>query len=467
MICPQCGYERKKTDAIISEEECPKCGIIYRKWKQKPAPSPPGEEPAASQSVALPSDGRKYISTGKAVIFTAVALLVVMVVAFNAGKLFRTEKNISAQNSSVESSVTKENQISENKQIDQNLSGQPMDPPVAQKELSISDIIRANRQSIVLVKTQTGIGSGFFINHQGYVVTNKHVVAQAERAEIKTIHGSVFRINQIVLEDAEADLVIVSTDATPQESKPVHLNAQLPDVGEKVVVIGNPLGLEQTVSDGIVSAVRRNQHAVEFIQVTAPVSPGNSGGPLFNMRGEVIGVATFQYRGGQNLNFCVAASRIAGLQQSGRSTAGYSSSAEIQSPGGRDVYCYADSSGKVSFVDWKTGMLLSNPDGSLDRAKYQSWVIEQIGGNPDDINPDKEAQDDLERNRERLFKSVFPHRSINDTNLTSAENDWLERRYSRHYTEVYNQAVLRRNDAIRKYRSMMGDFDRFAASRRP
>ncbi len=466
MICPQCGYERKQSDSIISEAECPKCGIIYSKWQQKPAASPLRETPAASQKNPPPSDGRKQISLGKAVIFATLVILVI-IVAFNAGKMFRSEKNPSSKDPSAEAIVEEKSKMSEDQQTAQNLSVQPVEHLAVQKELSISDIIRANRQSIVLVKTQAGIGSGFFINHQGYVVTNKHVVAQAERAEIKTIRGSVFRVNQIILEDADADLVIVSTDATSQESKPVQLNIQLPEVGEKVVVIGNPLGLEQTVSDGIVSAVRRNQNSVEFIQVTAPVSPGNSGGPLFNMRGEVIGVATFQYRGGQNLNFCVAASRIAGMQQSGRSTPAYSTAAEIQTPGGRDVYCFADSSGKVSFVDWKTGMLLTKPDGSLDRAKYQSWVIEQIGGNPDDINPDKEAQDDLERNRERLFKSVFPHRSINDTNLTSAENDWLERRYSRHYTEVYNRAVRRRNDAIRKYRSMMGDFERFAASRRP
>lgn len=86
-------------------------------------------------------------------------------------------------------------------------------------------------------------------------------------------------------------------------------------------------------------------------------------------------------------------------------------------------------------------------------------------GNPDYINPEQEAQDDLERNREKLFKSVFPHRSMSDTNLTDGEKDWLKTRYRRHYTEVYNRWGARRNDAVRKYNIMMGDFQRFSAER--
>ena len=111
-------------------------------------------------------------------------------------------------------------------------------------------------------------------------------------------------------------------------------------------------------------------------------------------------------------------------------------------------------------------MQISRPDGTLDRVKFEKWVMEQIGGNPDTINPEKEARDDVERNREQLFKSVFPHRSVSDTNLTSAENEWLKRRYQRHYVEVYNQWMARRNDAIRKYHSMMNEFDRFNAGRK-
>jgi S1-C subfamily serine protease len=336
----------------------------------------------------------------------------------------------------------------------------------ARKELSITDIIQANRESVVTVKTAAGIGSGFFINREGQIVTNKHVLPNPDGAEIKTINGNVYKVLKVIHEDAAADLVIASTDATSLESKPVSINAVLPVVGEKIIVIGSPLGLEQTVSDGIVSALRSNQQSIEFIQITAPVSPGNSGGPLLNMRGEVIGVATFQYSSGQNLNFCVVASRITGLQQGLTSFSSQASGDQRIMPHSNDVYCYMDSNGQVSFVNWKTGTLISRPDGSLDARKYEQWVLEQIGGNPDNTNPERDAREDLERNRENLFKSGFPHRSYGDSNLTPPEKEWLERRYYRHYVEAYNQSIARRNDAIRRYRTLMNEFMRFSASRR-
>jgi S1-C subfamily serine protease len=468
-ICPQCGYVRKKSDSIISDAECPKCGIIYSKWQNKPAGENLPSSTGLSQEIFAEKGVKKKTSIERLVIYAAVAVVFIalihsLVVPFII-KQFRSEKNASDPSATIESSAAMDDQVS-GKARSTNSPSVEYNPALHQRELSITDIIRSNRNSIVVVRTASGIGSGFFINREGYIVTNRHVLSKAGRAEIKTAAGHVFRVLQIIQEDSEADLVIASTDATAQESNPVTLSSRLPEVGEKIIVIGNPMGLEQTVSDGIVSAVRRNQYAVDFIQVTAPVSAGNSGGPLLNMRGEVIGVATFQYRSGQNLNFCVAASRISALQQ-GSSSYGVSSGGDVQSPGGRDVYCYADSGGQVSFVDWKTGMLVSRPDGSLDRVKFEKWVLEQIGGNPENINPERDARDDVERNREQLFKSVFPHRSMSDTNLTGAEKDWLDRRYQRHYVEAYNQSMSRRNDAVRKYHAMMNTFDRFNATRRP
>ncbi|MEE9912634.1 MAG: hypothetical protein K4571_13030 [Deltaproteobacteria bacterium] len=132
----------------------------------------------------------------------------------------------------------------------------------------------------------------------------------------------------------------------------------------------------------------------------------------------------------------------------------------------RDVYCFADGNGQVSFVAWRTGMQVSRSDGTLDRVKFEKWVLEQIGGNPDAINPEREAREDMERNREQLFKSVFPSRSMSDTNLTPGEKDWLERRYQNHYMEIYNQRMTARNEAVRKYNAMMNEFDRFNSGRK-
>lgn len=471
--CPQCGYERKESDSIIREKECPRCGIIYSKWQP---PNPEGADrppvapatPSAPAHAAEETGGKKRMPVERIVLFAALAVIFITVAYFLASSSkvnkFQSEK-------SREEAASSDEALNQGAKTPENLSTRGYDDGVnghkaATREMSITDIIRENKDSIVLVKTSSTIGSGFFINRDGAIVTNRHVLSKAGHAEIKTVGGKVFQIREILQEDQEADLVIASTDAPPQESKPVSLSGSLPDIGEKIVVIGNPMGLEQTVSDGIVSAIRRNQYAVDLIQVTAPVSAGNSGGPLFNMYGEVIGVATFQYRSGQNLNFCVSASRVAALKQGRQANGAFSSDGDAHSPAGRDVYCYADSNGQVSFVDWKTDMLVSRPDGSLDRGKYHSWVLEQIGGNPDQINPDAEAREDVERNREQLFKSVFPGRSIDDTTLTDAEKEWLERRYKRHYVDVYNKATLRRNDAIRKYGEMMNAFDTFNAARK-
>ena len=470
MKCPHCGYERKKSDDIIKATECPKCGIIYSKWESDAFPE--HQKPVSGDSArpaAAPAPQKKS-SFERLVIYAVLGvILIIFLHAFAVPYITRLsqsdKKNIGQ--------ITQEPPLTESRQPLEvqslpvySQASPPSDNLPARKELSITDIIQANRESVVTVKTATGIGSGFFINREGHIVTNKHVLPNPDGAEIKTISGNVYKIQKVIHEDSVADLVIASTDTTSRESKPVSINSILPAVGEKIIVIGSPLGLEQTVSDGIVSALRRNQQSIEFIQITAPVSPGNSGGPLLNMRGEVIGVATFQYSSGQNLNFCVAASRIAGLQQGWPSSSSQSSGDQRQMPQANEVYCYLDSNGQVSFVNWKTGTLISRPDGSLDIKKYEQWVLEQIGGNPDNINPEQDAREDLERNRENLFKNVFPHRSFNDSDLTPAEKEWLERRYNRHYVEAYNQSVGRRNDAIRKYRMLMNEFMRFSASRR-
>ncbi len=470
--CPRCGYTRKESDAIIPEAECPKCGIIYSKWKEADKDkSAQSDDMAQDQAHSTPI-GEKKRSVERGVIYAALIVFLIVVAHYfltpSVVKFFQSKEVLHqemTQAPSTPEAVPERRMDTEVKTQEppQDLSGLST-AGEEKKELSVTEIIRATRQSVVVVKTPSSMGSGFFINTQGHIVTNQHVLP---KAQIKTAEGQVFRVRKILREDAAGDLVIASTDATPAESKPVRFSSRLPDVGEKIVVIGSPLGLEQTVSDGIVSAVRRNQHAVDLIQITAPVSPGNSGGPLFNMQGDVIGITTFQYRTGQNLNFCIAASRIAALQQgSPLPVASEAPGPAVVQQTREEVHCYLDSNGKVNFVKWKTGTPISRPDGLLDRQKYAAWALEQLGEHPDSIDPDKIARESLERNREAIFKTVFPHRSLSDTNLTQAEKEWVERKYQQHFVEVYNESIKRRNDLIIQYRSMIADFERFSASRR-
>jgi tetratricopeptide (TPR) repeat protein len=159
-----------------------------------------------------------------------------------------------------------------------------------------------------------GQGSGFFISGNGDIITNRHVLAGAQRAEVKTTNGKVYTITLIVAEDEEADIIRASVNIPVESVRPLSVSSSIPEVGERIAVIGSPLGLERTVSDGIVSAVREIPAFGKIIQITAPISPGSSGSPVVNMKGEVIGVATLQMVEGQNLNFAVPGNRIARLK---------------------------------------------------------------------------------------------------------------------------------------------------------
>jgi S1-C subfamily serine protease len=157
-------------------------------------------------------------------------------------------------------------------------------------------------------------GSGFFLR-PGQVVTNLHVVRGAVRAEIKTLDGKgkVFPVNGTLAVDEEGDLALLEIDMPLERARASELATELPDEGEPIFVIGNPLKLEGSVSDGIVSAVREVPNSYRIIQITAPISHGNSGSPVFNLRGQVLGVVTVKVTNGQNINLAIAAARVGQL----------------------------------------------------------------------------------------------------------------------------------------------------------
>lgn len=187
-------------------------------------------------------------------------------------------------------------------------------PAIAQDGLP--EIIKKIEPSIIMVLTYdregklSGQGSGFFINNNGQAITNRHVLEGAVRAEVKTMDGKIYPVAKIIAEDQDGDILIVEVIIPANQLHFLEISPNLPRVGEQIVVIGNPLGLEQTVSDGIVSAVREIPIFGKIIQISAPISPGSSGSPVVNLKGEVIGVATFQMVEGQNLNFAIPGSRI-------------------------------------------------------------------------------------------------------------------------------------------------------------
>ena len=186
---------------------------------------------------------------------------------------------------------------------------------------SLPDLVRRVKPSVVAIATYDAqgealmTGSGFFVR-PGQVVTNLHVIRGAQRTEVKTLDGKgkVFPVAGLLATDEEGDLALLSVDMPPDRPRASELARVLPDEGEQIVVIGNPLKLEGSVTDGIVSAVREVPNVGKIIQITAPISHGNSGSPVFNMKGEVVGVVTVKVTNGQNINLAISAARVSQLQ---------------------------------------------------------------------------------------------------------------------------------------------------------
>jgi len=189
----------------------------------------------------------------------------------------------------------------------------------ARSQDDLPELVRRIKPSAVAIQTfdsrgeALSRGSGFFIDSDR-VVTNRHVIDSAFRAEIHSSVGTTYQVKGVLAVDAEGDLALLKVDAPMGTVRPLTLERTSPQEGESVVVIGNPFGLEGSVTNGIVSAVRDIPTFGRIIQITAPISPGSSGSPVVNMRGQVLGVATLQITGGQSINFAIPSERISQLQ---------------------------------------------------------------------------------------------------------------------------------------------------------
>ncbi len=178
--------------------------------------------------------------------------------------------------------------------------------------------------AVVTVKTPVGLGSGFIINPEGYLVTNYHVIAGENRITVtvflpdKTTPSILNRIQydniRIVAMSPEWDLALLKIEGVKSPDFPTVPLGDSHKVrqGQIVFAIGNPLGLERSVSDGIVSIPNRLINGNLFIQATAQINPGNSGGPLFNLRGEVVGVNNMKVMtfGSEGLGFAIPVERV-------------------------------------------------------------------------------------------------------------------------------------------------------------
>jgi S1-C subfamily serine protease len=148
-----------------------------------------------------------------------------------------------------------------------------------------------------------GTGTGFVVGDDGLFVTNYHVVQVADSLAVETLEGKRFAEVGLVAADPEHDLALLRVEKAALTPLRLGSDAEAA-VGDPVFVMGNPMGMYGTFSDGMVSG-KRPVEGVSMLQISAPISPGSSGGPVMNDRGEVIGVATLILMGGQNLNLAV------------------------------------------------------------------------------------------------------------------------------------------------------------------
>ncbi|MBI5383731.1 MAG: trypsin-like peptidase domain-containing protein [Verrucomicrobia bacterium] len=186
-------------------------------------------------------------------------------------------------------------------------------------ERSVRDWANDLGEAVVQVRTPAGLGSGFFLNEDGYLISNFHVVEGEMKISVEVYHRRGGQLDRKTYKDVRIvalnkfhDLALLRVE-DPGAPKFNGVPLGDPDrlsVGERVFAIGSPLGLERTVTEGILSSKTREMQGNLYLQTTAQINPGNSGGPLFNLRGEVIGVINMKLTFGEGIGFAIPADLV-------------------------------------------------------------------------------------------------------------------------------------------------------------
>jgi len=181
-------------------------------------------------------------------------------------------------------------------------------------ERLVRDLVGNLGEAVVQVRTPSGLGSGFIINEEGYLITNFHVIEGESQFSVEVYHNERGQLERrsykevrIVAMNKFQDLALLKIE---DEDAPEFVKVPLGDsdalaVGERVFAIGSPLGLERTVTEGILSTKTRQFQGGLYLQTTTQINPGNSGGPLFNLRGEVMGITNMKLNFVEGIGFAI------------------------------------------------------------------------------------------------------------------------------------------------------------------
>jgi serine protease Do len=188
-------------------------------------------------------------------------------------------------------------------------------PPIK----DVRELVAQLGEAVVQVSTPGGLGSGFIINADGFLITNFHVIEGETEISVEVYHQNDGQLERKTYKDvriiainkfADIALLKIEDKDKPRFSRVVIGDSEMLAVGESVFAIGSPLGLERTVTEGIVSTKTRELQGDLYLQTTTQINPGNSGGPLFNLRGEVVGITNMKIVSGEGLGFAIPISAV-------------------------------------------------------------------------------------------------------------------------------------------------------------
>ena len=284
MFCTKCG-----TELPDDSQFCRKCG-------QSLAAGVTPAGPAATVTLAKPKP--PYASPRFLAAVGGVIILLLAIWGIN--DLRQTKATSSGSVESIQSNATS------NAGSSANNAQEPAPPaPSVPRLLSPQEIYQNESAGMILIETyddegrKRGLGSGFVVSSDGTAITNYHVIRGASRATVKFGDGTVGSVNGVASYDKNRDLAVIQITPPPTTVLEIGDSDRV-QVGDKVVAIGSPLGLQNTMSVGIVSALRSG-----VIQMSDPISPGSSGGAVLDEHGKVVGVAAAYVAAGQNLNFAI------------------------------------------------------------------------------------------------------------------------------------------------------------------
>ncbi len=257
-------------------------------------------------------------------------------------------------------------------------------PQEAHPSADAGQIYKRISPAVVLIETvdpqgkPLGQGTGFLIGPDGRILTNFHVIKHAKQAIVRLANGDAYDDVQILGIDKRRDIAVLKINAVEAPFVPLGQSSAV-EIGTPIYSLGNPLGLQNTISQGIVSGIRQFE-GYRYFQITAPISPGSSGGPVIGTRGAVIGIAVGSLEGGQNLNFAIPIDYARGMLQSTRAIRLEDAYEPPPVPGsGNSEVKSAHKPTEEQQRNSDSGPVTSEPLPEVDRRNLAAFLVTKLG----------------------------------------------------------------------------------------